>query len=292
MPGIPTVTVDDEDRRATARRRSRRRSRRAPTSARAARRSWSRPTSSARPRTSRSSRSSSSAGRGPRAARLRAVRDSGRHSQLPSAACRCGDVRIAGHPRPRRPGAGSAIDPAPPARPVGTSVDPSPPRSATAGSIGSGGRSGATRSGPAGRPPIAPAEVPARERADVAPRRRRRRPRTEPRSTARVRRGPRRASGPGAADRRRGRTPGGRGDRRRRRRSTPPRTALEPWGDADREPPGAGRRDAAAEPTWSLWRPDAEPERPDRARSPARTAGRVPSVTWSVTCWPSRRTST
>ena len=47
-------------------------------------------------------------------------------SQRTIAACRCGAVRIAGHPRPRRPGAGSAVDPAPRAPPVGTSVDPSP----------------------------------------------------------------------------------------------------------------------------------------------------------------------
>ena len=68
-------------------------------------------------------------------------------------ACRCGAVRIAGHPRPRRPGAGSADDPAPRAPPVRTSADPLPPSSATAGSIVSGVRCAATRSGPAGRPP-------------------------------------------------------------------------------------------------------------------------------------------
>jgi len=66
-------------------------------------------------------------------------------------ACRCGVARTVGHPRPRRPGAGSVVDPAPLARPVGTSAGRSPPSSVTAVSTLSGDRSGATRSGPAGK---------------------------------------------------------------------------------------------------------------------------------------------
>ena len=66
-------------------------------------------------------------------------------------ACRCGVARTAGHLSPRRPGAGSAVDPAPLAPPVGTSVDPWPPSSATAGLTFSGTHSGATRSEAAGR---------------------------------------------------------------------------------------------------------------------------------------------
>ena len=67
-------------------------------------------------------------------------------------ACRCGAVRIAGHPRPRRPGVGSVIDPARRAPPVRTSVVRSLPSSVTAGSIGSDVHFAATRSGRAGRP--------------------------------------------------------------------------------------------------------------------------------------------
>ena len=106
-------------------------------------------------RTSRSSRSPSSG--------VRRRVDSRQHSQATIAPCRCGAVRTAGHPRPRRPGAGSADDPAPPAAPAGTSADRSPPSSATAGWTGSDGPFGAMRSGPAGRsdwhPPSRPRRV-------------------------------------------------------------------------------------------------------------------------------------
>ena len=145
IPGIPTVTSTGRPTR-TAARRSGRRSRRARTSARAAPRSWCRAASSARPRTSRSSRSSGSPPAEPPAAARR--RHSGARQVMTAAPiaatirpCRCGAVRTAGHPRPRRPAAGSAADPAPPARPVGTSVARSRPSSATAGSIASAGRS-------------------------------------------------------------------------------------------------------------------------------------------------------
>ena len=75
-------------------------------------------------------------------------------------ACRCGAVRIAGHPRPRRPGVGSVIDPARRAPPVRTSEARWRPSSATAGSIVSGGRSAAMRSGRAGRRRPSPSRSP------------------------------------------------------------------------------------------------------------------------------------
>ena len=90
MPGIPTVTIDGKTAR-TARRRSARRSRRAPTSARAAPPSWSRARTSARPRTTRSSRSSGSESRRPAPSRLDSAIDRSYHPRMPMWRCpHCG----------------------------------------------------------------------------------------------------------------------------------------------------------------------------------------------------------
>ena len=74
--------------------------------------------------------------------------------------CPCGAVRIAGHPRPRRPGVGCAVDPAPRALPARTSGARSPRRSDIAVSTASDGHSGATRSGAVGRPRPSPSRPP------------------------------------------------------------------------------------------------------------------------------------
>ena len=200
-------------------------------------------------------------------------------------ACRCGAVRTAGHPRPRRPGAGSATDPAPPARRVGTSVPRSRPSSATAGSIGSAGRYAATRSGPAGRPrrpspsrPLTPCDGRTRRRPTSMTIE----PLFEGSSSSRYARRhdrlPARDGGVGAGE--------------------PSWSVPRPERPAIRSVPSTPRRRATATRPARPSRAGACGVRPtpDRRRpfSPEtyNPAGRVPSLTSSITCWPSRRTST
>ena len=239
MPGIPTVTIDgktDANGKASfkttipkgADRRPGQRHRPGHERGR-----------SARPRTSRSSRSPSSVGP--------PARDRPRQRRAIAAtirACRCGAVRIAGHPRPRRPGAGSAIDPARRAPPVGTSVGRSRPSSATAGSTASARRSGATRSAPAGRPSAPRRRVRQRRRAPVRRSSRRRSRRSNPCSDASSSwRSARRRSRPAQP-----RPPRvGRGGPSAPLRRSPAPT-IRP-----RVSPSPGVPAASAMPAWSLW---------------------------------------
>ena len=197
-------------------------------------------------RTSRSSRSSSSggpAGPEPLPRHCATVMTSGPIAAT-IGACRCGAVRTAGHPRPRRPGAGSATDPAPPARPAGTSVPRSRPSSATAGWIGSAGRCAATRSGPAGRPrrrsPSRP-RTPCRRPHPVRARPRRR---SNPCSTARVRRGALRRHDRLAADEPVGR-PADRARRGRGRNDRRSGSPVDASPDGDRDRPARPSRAGA-----------------------------------------------
>lgn len=171
--------------------------------------------------------------------------------------CRCGVVRTARHPRPRQRVAGSATDRAPPAGPAATSVARLPASSDTAVWTVSAGRSRATRSGPAGRPPTRRARpfrpFPASDRSGRSIRRTREQP-FAPSSSWRSRRARARTSSP--------------------TRSRCPR----------------GRPASPAGACGATRRPDTRPD----AGGPARYgfAGRVPSVTSRVIRSPSRRIST